>query len=61
MELSWVDFFPIVFLPFKLIVLGVGMYFAIKWHYDQDKKQQAEAEAAKQAAHQAAAAGADQG
>jgi hypothetical protein len=48
MELSWVDFFPIVFFPFKLIVLGVGMFFAIKWHYDQDKKQQQEAAEAKQ-------------
>ncbi len=38
MSQSWVNFFPIVFLPFKLIVLGVGMYFAIKWHRDQEKK-----------------------
>ncbi|MEM9632101.1 MAG: hypothetical protein AAGA50_12295 [Pseudomonadota bacterium] len=38
MDLDWVDFFPLVFFPFKIIVLGVGMFFAIKWHYDQDKK-----------------------
>ncbi len=31
------DFFPLVFLPFKLIVLGVGMFFSIKWHHDQAK------------------------
>ncbi|MQQ07911.1 hypothetical protein GFB49_05550 [Epibacterium sp. SM1979] len=42
MDINWVNFFPIVFLPFKLIVLGVGMYFAIKWHYDQDKKKKEE-------------------
>lgn len=30
--------FPIVFLPFKIIVLGIGMYYAIKWHHDQAKK-----------------------
>ncbi len=32
------DWFPIVFIPFKLAVLGTGMYFAIKWHHDQAKK-----------------------
>ncbi|AKC10365.1 MULTISPECIES: hypothetical protein [Rhizobium/Agrobacterium group] len=37
-DLEWVDFFPIVFLPFKIIVLGIGMYYAIKWHHDQAKK-----------------------
>ncbi len=36
--LNWV---PIVFLVFKLVVFGVGMFFAIKWHYDQDKKKKA--------------------
>ena len=34
----WSEIFPIIFFPFKMIVLGVGMFFAIKWHYDQDKK-----------------------
>ncbi len=33
--LNWV---PIIFLVFKLAVFGTGMFFAIKWHYDQDKK-----------------------
>jgi len=33
------DFFPIVFLPFKILVLGTGMFFAIKWHHDQAKKE----------------------
>jgi zona occludens toxin (predicted ATPase) len=34
--MEWV---PIVFLTFKLLVLGTGMFFAIKWHYDQGKKE----------------------
>ncbi|MCG8437561.1 MAG: hypothetical protein MI751_05725 [Pseudomonadales bacterium] len=33
--MNWV---PIILLVFKLVVFGVGMFFAIKWHYDQDKK-----------------------
>lgn len=33
--MEWV---PIVFATFKLIVLVTGMFFAIKWHYDQSKK-----------------------
>ncbi|HEX8958163.1 MAG TPA: hypothetical protein VF798_17955, partial [Burkholderiaceae bacterium] len=32
-----IDWIPIVFLAFKLLVLATGMYFAIKWHYDQGK------------------------
>ena len=34
------DWFITVFLPFKLLVLGTGMYFAIKWHYDQGKSRE---------------------
>ncbi len=33
-----VDWFPIVFLPLKLIVLGTAMFFAIKWHHDEGKR-----------------------
>ena len=29
---------PIVFVIFKALVLGTGMFYAIKWHYDQGKK-----------------------
>jgi len=36
-----VDWFPVVFITFKVAVLGIGMFFAIKWHYDQDKKAKA--------------------
>jgi hypothetical protein len=32
------DWFPYVFYPFKVLALCVGMFFAIKWHYDQGKK-----------------------
>ena len=32
------EWFPIVFFTFKALVLGTGMFFAIKWHYDQGKK-----------------------
>ena len=31
------DWFPIVAGTFKVIVLGTGMFFAIKWHYDKGK------------------------
>ena len=32
------DWIPVVFVTFKFLVLGIGMFFAIKWHYDQGKK-----------------------
>jgi hypothetical protein len=32
------DWIPAVFVTFKFLVLGTGMFFAIKWHYDQGKK-----------------------
>lgn len=32
------DWIPIVFVIFKGLVLVTGMFFAIKWHYDQGKK-----------------------
>ena len=32
------DIFPLIFFPFKIIVLGIGAYFAIKWHYDEDNR-----------------------
>lgn len=34
------DWVPIVFIVFKVAVFGTGMFFAIKWHYDQGKKDQ---------------------
>ncbi|MGK5068492.1 hypothetical protein D3C81_108000 [compost metagenome] len=32
------DWTPIVFVTFKALVLCTGMFYAIKWHYDQGKK-----------------------
>jgi uncharacterized protein YqhQ len=34
------DWFPIVAGTFKALALATGMFFAIKWHYDQGKKEQ---------------------
>jgi hypothetical protein len=36
--LKMMEWIPIVFVAFKALVLGTGMFFAIKWHYDQGKK-----------------------
>ncbi|MBQ5946470.1 hypothetical protein [Massilia sp. ST3] len=33
------DWFPIAAGTFKVLALCIGMFFAIKWHYDQGKKQ----------------------
>ncbi len=33
-----IDWVPIVFVTFKVLVFGTAMFFAIKWHYDQGKK-----------------------
>ena len=33
------DWIPIVLVTFKVLVLGTGMFFAIKWHYDKGKKE----------------------
>ncbi|MFC0168553.1 hypothetical protein ACFFKC_10710 [Pseudoduganella danionis] len=34
------EWIPIVFFSFKGIVLVIGMFYAIKWHYDQGQKKQ---------------------
>ncbi|WP_367269793.1 hypothetical protein [Roseateles sp.] len=33
--MEWV---PAVFIVFKVTVLSIGMYLAVKWHYDQGRK-----------------------
>ena len=38
------DWFPVVFIVFKVLVLGIGMFFAIKWHHDQWQKQNGKTE-----------------
>ena len=35
---NMMEWIPVVFVIFKGLVLGTGMFFAIKWHYDQGKK-----------------------
>ncbi len=32
------EWIPIFFVVFKVLVLGAAMFFAIKWHYNEDKK-----------------------
>ncbi len=36
------DWFPLVFIAFKLLVLGTAMFFSIKTHRDKEKEEQAE-------------------
>lgn len=51
-----IDWIPVVFVIFKFLVLGIGMFYAIKWHYDQGKKgRQKEARAVLRAAGKVAA------
>ena len=51
-----IDWIPVVFVIFKFLVLGTGMFYAIKWHYDQGKKgKQAEARAVLRATGKAVA------
>ncbi len=52
-KMEWFEYFPIVMLPLKLLVVGIGMYYSIKWHYDQGKLKRAEDEKRK---HQMAVA-----
>lgn len=32
------EWIPVIFVTFKAVVLITGMFFAVKWHYDQGKK-----------------------
>ena len=41
------DWFPLVFIAFKLIIIGTAMFFSIKSHRDKEKEEQEE-EAARQ-------------
>ena len=33
-----IDWVPVIFVTFKVLIFGACMFFAIKWHYDQGKK-----------------------
>lgn len=35
---TWANVFPYFAGAFKLIVLGIGAYLAIKWHFDEDRR-----------------------
>ncbi|MFH0258676.1 hypothetical protein ACGRL8_16970 [Vibrio rumoiensis] len=35
---SWINIFPYFAGAFKLIVLGIGGYLAIKWHFDEEAR-----------------------
>ncbi|MBB4842835.1 hypothetical protein HNP55_001350 [Paucibacter oligotrophus] len=35
------EWIPVFLLCFKVLVFGTGMFFAIKWHYDKEKKNKA--------------------
>lgn len=39
MQLIEMDWIPVFFLAFKLLAFGTCMFFAIKWHYDQEKNE----------------------
>ena len=41
LEIRKMDWIPIVLVTFKALVLGIGMFYAIKWHYDKGKKGEA--------------------
>ena len=36
--LKKMDWIPVVFVTFKALVFGAGMFFAIKWHHERGKK-----------------------
>ena len=36
--LKMIDWVPVAFLTFKVLIFGACMFFAIKWHYDQGMK-----------------------
>ena len=33
-----IDWVPVIFVTFNVLIFGACMFFAIKWHYDQGKK-----------------------
>ncbi|MBF6630581.1 MAG: hypothetical protein ITG01_05465 [Comamonas sp.] len=50
------DWVPVVFITFKVLIFGTCMFFAIKWHYDQGKKKGADTRSLLRASGKAAAA-----
>ena len=37
-SLTIMEWVPTLFIAFKATVLCIGMFYAVKWHYDQGKK-----------------------
>lgn len=37
-----IDWVPVVFVTFKVVIFATCMFFAIKWHYDQGIKKGAD-------------------
>jgi len=35
---NMLDWVPLVFVTFKVLAFGTGMFFAIKWHHDREQK-----------------------
>ncbi|WP_341661767.1 hypothetical protein [Vibrio sp.] len=35
---SWANFFPYFAGAFKLIILAIGAFLAIKWHFDEERR-----------------------
>ncbi|MCD2513170.1 hypothetical protein [Comamonas endophytica] len=33
-----IDWVPVIFVAFKVLILATCMFFAVKWHYDQGNK-----------------------
>lgn len=33
-----IDWVPVVFVTFKVLIFGACMFYAIKWHYDQGRR-----------------------
>ena len=38
MHESWANFFPYFAGAFKLIILAIGAFLAIKWHFDEERR-----------------------
>ena len=38
MDNGWGNFFPYFAGALKIIVTAIGAYFAIKWHFDEDRR-----------------------
>jgi sortase (surface protein transpeptidase) len=36
------EWIPVFLVTFKALVFGIGMFLAIKWHYDKEKAEKAQ-------------------